>query len=388
MTLAAVLTMLALTSFSLSWSSCPSRCTGTGSTEVTVLINEEDLIAVSTVAGGSLVSYEITATIDGEGFLRKGSRITDGSFPISEVLAYDLLESGGHIVSVTLTDLESGAILSSEVEIFIDAANGTLWSSGGVRITPDGHVRASGYLSLSWNVYIPENEEEYVPPVAYALLDRSTDVVREGWLTGEAREDGVISYSADVSLSGLGKGRYRFTVAALQGDSVVASSSSSISLLESWDMWGDDVDETKTLIRPIASTHEMRELERAGGLGDRNSVMSDFWALRDPNPATRENEYLDAYLLRLDRISRDFVTTGIRGINTDRGVVYAKMGEPDIVENFPFEIGYYPYITWEYFTPSLAVTFVDRDGYGYYEMVEGWNIVDRAFNAREEWSHD
>ncbi len=64
---------------------------------------------------------------------------------------------------------------------------------------------------------------------AYALLDRSTDVVREGWLTGESSQTGVISYSADVPLSGLEKGRYRFTVAALQHDSIVASSSSSIS---------------------------------------------------------------------------------------------------------------------------------------------------------------
>ena len=64
------------------------------------------------------------------------------------------------------------------------------------------------------------------------------------------------------------------------------------------------------------------------------------------------------------------------------------MGEPDIVENYPFEIDVNPFITWEYFTPSLQLTFVDSDGYGYYEMIEGWGIVDRAFNSREEWSNE
>ena len=387
MTTAAIITLLALTGFNLSWSSFPSRSGSSGSVEMTVLIEDDDLIAVSS-DGEQIVSYEITSTIDGGDFLRRGSRLADSCFPISEVLFYDLLETGEHSVSVTLTDLESGSVQSSEMIIFIDAADSDLWSSGGIRVIPGGVLRAAGYTSLSWNVYIPEDEDQNIPVAAYALLDRSTDVVREGWLEGEFRDDGVLLYTADVSLSGIEKGRYRFTVAALRGDTVVASSSSSISLLEAWDIWGDDVDETSCLIRPIASAYELAELERAGGLGDRNSVMADFWTRRDPNPATRENEYIDAYLLRLDRISRDFTTTGIRGINTDRGVVYAKMGEPDIVDNFPFEVGNYPYVTWEYFTPSLILTFVDSDGYSFYEMVESWEIVDRAFNSREERSND
>ncbi len=387
MLVSAVLAMLALTGFSLSWSSMPSQSGESGSVEVTVLIVEDDLLAVSQ-SDGSEVFYEISATIDGEGFLRRTGTNADNSFPISEVLFYNSLDSGSHIVSVSLKDLESGAVSHREVEIFIDSSMRTLWSSGGVRISPDGSVRASGYVSLFWSVYIPDEEE--VPVGAYALIDRSTDVLKEGWLTCEKsdEDEGVIYYSTDVSLNGLGKGRYRFTVAALQGENVVASSSTSIRLLESWDIWGDNADETTTLIRPIASTHELRELERAGGLGDRNSVMADFWTRRDPVSATRDNEYLDAYLIRLDIISREFSTTGIRGINTDRGVVYAKLGEPDIVANFPFEIDANPFITWEYFTPSLELSFVDNVGYGYYEMVQGWDVVDRAFNSREEWSND
>jgi len=385
MTLTVVLATLALTGFNLSWSSLPAGSDSFGSAEVTVFLVQDDLLAVS-IEEGQVVRYEITSTIDGEGFLRRSGRATDSSFPISEVLPYSSLSAGGHVVSVTLRDLESGAVNRREIEVFIDTSSGSLWSSGGVRVSPDGFTRASGYVTLSWSVYMPDSSE--VPQGAYALLNRSTDVEREGWLEGELQEADVVSFTAGVLLNGLEKGRYRFTVAALQGDSVVASASTSISLLEAWDVWGDDVDETVTLIRPIASSHEIRELERAGGLGDRNSVMADFWTRRDSNPTTRNNEYLDAYLLRLDTISREFRATGIRGINTDRGVVFAKLGEPDIVENFPFENGYYPYITWEYFTPSLSLSFTDQNGYGLYEMVEGWDTVDRAFNSREDWSND
>ena len=381
--------MLALSGFTLSWSSSPSRIENTGSAEVTVNISEGELLQVSSDSGFT-VSYELSATIDGENFIRQSNTLTNITFPVCEVLSYNSLVEGQHIVTVTLTDLESGAANSEEIEFIVDAVNSNLWSSSGLRITPDGIVRSSIIVKLLWSVYLPlpQSDLEVNPRAAYALLNEDAEVVLEGWLTGESTESGIVSYNKNISVSGIQKGRYRFTVVALLEDSLVASSSSSITIIDSWDLWGNNSDETITLVRPIASAHEIAELERAGGLGDRNSVMADFWIRRDPNPSTSDNEYLEIYLLRLDFISREFSTTGIRGINTDRGAVYAKMGEPDIIENHPFEIGNYPYILWEYFTPSLSLSFADYDGYGYYVMDESWSVVDRAFDLREEWLNE
>jgi GWxTD domain-containing protein len=383
MTAVSLLALASLFGFGLSWSSSPAQTGETGSALVTVLLEESDLLAVNS-GEGFRVSYEITATIDGGSFSRRGTRNVVGAFPISEVLEYSSLEPGGHIVSVTLTDLESGAVNRREEEIFIDSRNGEFWTSGAVRVDPDGPVRASGNLALSWNVYIPEGSE--VRRAAFALLDSSMEVVREGWLEGELVESGVVRYFGSVVLNGLNRGRYRLNTVVLADQVVMASASTSISLLSAWDIWGDDPDVTTTLIRPIASSNELRELERAGGLGDRNSVMADFWNRRDPNPATRGNEFLEEYQRRLDTILREYSTIGIQGVNTDRGIVYAKLGEPDIIENFPFEVGYYPYITWTYFSPSISLTFVDQTGYGLYELVEDWESVNRAFNAGEDWS--
>lgn len=383
MTLVAAASILSLTGFSLSWSSTPAETDSTGSAEVILLIEEGDLLAV-TSEDGLFISYEITATVDGSDFNRRGGREVNSSFPISEVLEYSSLEPGGHIVSVSMTDLESGSVVHLEEEITVDLLGESTWSSGALRITPEGPVRANGNINLLWNVYVSERDE--IPRAAYAILDSSTEIVREGWFESEQSTEGVIAYSANPVLTGLSRGRYRITSAVMEGDSVAAAAGSSISVLDAWDVWGDESDVTVTLIRPIATAHEVRELERAGGLGDRNSVMADFWNLRDPYPASRGNEYLEIYLLRLDYVSRHFSTLGIRGINTDMGIVYAKMGEPDIIADFPFELNSYPYVTWEYFTPSLNLTFVDHGGYGYYELVEQWETVDRAFNAREEWS--
>ena len=373
----------ALLGFSLGWSSTPASGDDTGAASVTVVIEESDLLAVST-GDGLRVAYEITATIDGGGFLRRGSDVVDGTFPMEEILEYNSLQPGGHMVAVTLTDLESGSVRRLEEEIYVDSFDDDLWSAGALRRSPDGPVRSSGYMQLDWTVHVPNGMD--VPLGAYALLNSSTEVVREGWFQQEESVEGLVTFSARVVLNGLPKGRYRVTAAALLGENVVTSSASSVSLLDSWDIWRDNPDVTATLIRPIASTHELRELERAGGRGDRNSVMADFWNRRDPNPATRGNEFLQEYMRRLDYVSREFSTTGIQGINTDRGVVYAKMGEPDIIERFPFETGDYPYITWEYFSPSLSVTFVDEAGYGFYELVEDWETVNRAFNSGEDWT--
>lgn len=383
MTAAASIVIAALAGFAVTWSSSPATDGAEGGAVVTVTIEENDLLAVNT-ADGPQVSYEITATVDGGSFLRRGGRAVDGPFPISEILEYSSLQPGGHLVAVTLTDLESGLVRRAEEEIFVDSYDSGLWTSGAIRREPDGPVRASGNIGLSWNVYRPDGLEE--PRGAYAILDGDTEVVREGWFQGEETVEGTVSFSARVLLNGLPKGRYRITAAALIGGEVVASATSSVTLLESWDVWGDDPETTSTLIRPIASTGEIRELERAGGQGDRNSVMADFWSRRDPNPATRGNEFLEEYLRRLDYVSREFSTTGVRGINTDRGVVYAKMGEPDIVQDFPFELGEYPYITWDYFSPPLSVTFVDQSGYGFYELVENWETVNRAFSSGKDWA--
>ncbi|PIE53199.1 hypothetical protein CSA37_02320 [Candidatus Fermentibacteria bacterium] len=385
MSLIVPLASMILTGFSVSWSSLPAQSDCLGSAEITVTIEGDDLLEVA-VDDCRKVSWEITATVDGEGFIRQSGTMMDSSFPVSEVIEFSSLEPGGHTLSVTLADLETGTVRQKEMQFTVDQCSGDLWSSSALLLDPSGPVRASGYLGLSWSVYIPEDEE--LTEAAYAFFNDDTSPVREGWLQrDESVEGSTALFAGSIPLNGLNKGVYRVSVAALDSNGMVASSSSSsIRLLEAWDLWGVDPDVTETLIRPIATVHELRELEQAGGLGDRNSVMADFWGLRDPIPATRENEYLQEYLLRLDKISREFATTGISGINTDRGIVYAKLGEPDIVEEYPFEIGAYPYIRWEYFTPALTVSFVDYSGYGFYELAENWETVDRAFNAGEEWA--
>jgi len=376
------LILAALTGFAVSWTTIPSGPGHDGSAMITVVIDREDLVSVFT-GGRAVYRYELTAEMAG-GFARAGADAGEDDFPVIEELHFNDLSTGTHELRTSLLDLETGETVYQRVDVVIDSASTETWSSSGLRLTPSGTVRAAGSVSIVWDVYPPVGYGEV--RAAYAVLDQNLNAIREGWMDPVRQTDGIASFSSSFSLGGLERGVYRVNTAALGGESeVMASSSSSIRLLSSWDLWGDDPDETATLVRPIASSREISELQSASNPGDRQAVMSEFWLRRDPNPSTRENEYLDTYRRRLDYIERSFTSGVTRGILTDMGVTYAKLGEPDMVENNPFQVEGYPFQVWTYFNPRLTLLFIDRFGYGLYEFDGDWQDVNRAFSLGEAW---
>lgn len=68
---------------------------------------------------------------------------------------------------------------------------------------------------------------------------------------------------------------------------------------------------------------------------DRKAFVEEFWAKRDPNPLTEENEFKIEYYSRIESAKRMFRGEGIPGWLTDRGRVYIIFGPP-------FSRKYYP----------------------------------------------
>ncbi len=376
------LVLAAINGFAVSWTTVPSGPGRSGSAVVTVVIESSDLVSVFS-SGGPTARYEITAGIGGR-FARAGGQVGEDGFPVVTELGFDDLPTGTHRLEAALLDLETGERVVQRVDLVIDSTSNETWSSAGLRLSPSGTARASGSMTILWDVYPPLVADTV--RAAFAILDGNLNVMREGWMDLARQDDGVSSFSSVVALGGLERGLYRVNTAAMEeGTAVMASSSSSIRLLSAWDLWGDDPQETITLVRPIATAREIADLQSATGAGQRQLVMSEFWLRRDPNPATRENEYLDTYRRRLDYIERAFTSGVVRGISTDMGITYAKLGEPDIVEDHPFQTEGYPYQLWSYFTPRLTLLFIDRYGYGHYELSGDWQDVNRAFSLGEAW---
>ena len=104
--------------------------------------------------------------------------------------------------------------------------------------------------------------------------------------------------------------------------------------------------------------------------GARREFISDFWAKRDPDPETEENEFKEEFDRRIEYTNTHF-REGRRGINTDRGRIYLYLGPPEHTESFPMiSGGTTSALWWVYYSYPLGVEFVDSRGTGEYAINE------------------
>lgn len=121
-----------------------------------------------------------------------------------------------------------------------------------------------------------------------------------------------------------------------------------------------------------------------------------FWARRDPNPETVDNEFRAEYLERFAFVA-NYMSAGKPGWATDRGRIYLILGPPHARESNPYGRwgGERPSEVWTYnnldipdFPASIDFEFVDFDGTGDYELVQDidtaapiWNQFGTVNNA-------
>ncbi len=67
---------------------------------------------------------------------------------------------------------------------------------------------------------------------------------------------------------------------------------------------------------------------------ERESFIEQFWARRDPDPTTAENEFREEHFRRIAYANEHF-HSGVPGWRTDRGIIYIKFGPPTGIEKRP-----------------------------------------------------
>ncbi|MCK4307684.1 GWxTD domain-containing protein [candidate division WOR-3 bacterium] len=114
----------------------------------------------------------------------------------------------------------------------------------------------------------------------------------------------------------------------------------------------------------IAESQEIDSLLNVP-LNYREEQWKEFWTRKDSIFGTQDAE--EQYFRRIDYAKAHF--SGIQdGWKTDRGRVYIKLDKPDEVESHPFEINEKPYEIWYYYSRNLKFIFVDKLGFGNYEL--------------------
>ncbi len=122
-------------------------------------------------------------------------------------------------------------------------------------------------------------------------------------------------------------------------------------------------------IEYIASASEFSEYKSYDDTG-KVEFLKRFWARRDSDPGTPENEGLREFINRIRYVEEKFSTPFKSGYDTDRGRIYVKYGAPDSEERHQFESDYKPYEIWEYYSyGGYKFIFSDKGGDGEFALI-------------------
>ena len=130
-----------------------------------------------------------------------------------------------------------------------------------------------------------------------------------------------------------------------------------------------DIDDAISQLRYVAREGEIRAMRNATTPEEKARLFQAFWDRRDPSPGTRRNERMEEYYYRVAYANEQYGRFRDQGWNTDRGEVYIRFGEPDMVERHPFNYGTKPYEIWYYNRHGRRFIFVDDTGLGDYHLL-------------------
>lgn len=119
-------------------------------------------------------------------------------------------------------------------------------------------------------------------------------------------------------------------------------------------------------IKYIASQTEKQLYKTLDPQGKQDFLLQ-FWKSRDPDPATPENEFMEAYFAHIHYCETNFKN----GINSDRGRIYLLYGPPMDIRRYASSGGYdKPVEIWTYpIEGTSEFVFVDRLGGDQYVLV-------------------
>jgi GWxTD domain-containing protein len=123
------------------------------------------------------------------------------------------------------------------------------------------------------------------------------------------------------------------------------------------------------VLRYVATDQEVNEMSRLASEKERAEYWDLFWKRRDPTPDTSRNEEQEEFYKRVRYADQHFGTAG-PGWKTDMGRTYIRYGPPDEVDRRPFNFDRPSEEIWYYYRDKWTFVFVDREGFGRYELVQ------------------
>lgn len=169
-------------------------------------------------------------------------------------------------------------------------------------------------------------------------------------------------------LGNTASGNYLFQMDIFSGGKVMESKTMAFVLKRSFFLEDHLYLEKVRQLRYIATEGEMKKLRKLP-FNDREKGWNEFWKTKDENPNTEVNETMENYFSRIEYAEEHF-SQGDKGWQSDRGMIYVKLGPPDEIDYHHFDLDSEDYEIWYYYRTNRKFKFVDIFGYGEFRLVE------------------
>ena len=133
----------------------------------------------------------------------------------------------------------------------------------------------------------------------------------------------------------------------------------------------DELNREFEIAKYIALKNEVDQFKKIKNIIPKINFLIDFWAKRDLDLSTPENEFKINYFQRVEKVNATYKTGFKEGWKTDRGRVWIVYGEPDEIERHNNEVDSKPYEIWFYNSLQGGVRFFfgDRTGFSDYILL-------------------
>jgi GWxTD domain-containing protein len=320
---------------------------------------------------------------------------TEESIVFQDILT---LQPGQYVVRLEVADLNSSrgfrAIDTVDVPAYhSDAKLGTpllvYEAAGRERVTdrPDIILNPRNtipYGAESPHVYLEMYGSVTAQPVSLRVVDDAGVPLWSGQATLEQGSAELRHTLVDVPSAALPIGRLW-----LEASETAGAKPQRLPLLVTIsDQWMvANFDDVLRFLSLIAYPAELDSMRKAVG-AERRARWEKFWTVRDPLPATPINEFRDQFFERIRIATDEFAESGRPGWETDRGEVFVVFGAPDhvIERQVGRDMSAQPnFMEWVYESlpgGRLVLQFIDRNGFGRYELTQSSEGAFRTVAAR------
>lgn len=272
-------------------------------------------------------------------------------------------------IKLNLTDIANKSLVFSDIllleEIEMDSSGNITNIEPRIQNNFPGRI---GFFYIYFDIYSKELPKDV--EIHYQFITRDDEVELDSVVVGHLKKQ-VTGFYLKIHKNKLQKNRYNIVLNIGKDDNKIERKKQISFYWITAPSTSDDIHLALRQMRYITNEDSLDKYLEAD-LEDQIKYFKRFWARRDPNPDTEVNELMEEYFKRVNYANREFSTFKDNGWLTDRGRIMIKFGFPDDIENHPFELSSNPYVIWRYYTLRKIFVFLDRTGFGDYQLLQDY----------------